>query len=271
MIIAALAAMANPAIAKRKRSKAAPPPPVALPCLNYAPALVAVRGVLQRETFEKPAIEDLFVNPNDPEVGEPPPAPATLPPPSASLSSLPPSNGTNPPAASPPPSSSSPQSGAKLVAVDAGFIGPMMPADPAVVPTSMVADATLMRARPVRRPRASEQVWVLTMRPDICVDVDPNDRVNTGEKRVRKLQLVIDRSLEPSLRKLQKTRVVVEGQLFHAVSRMHYLPVLINAATVRPPEWIPELTEAQSPQQTSRPEAPLPPIPPLLPLPKSLP
>lgn len=257
-------------MAKPKRGKPAPPPPVALPCLTYAPAPVALRGVLQREAFEKPDLEDLFVNPNDPEVGDPlvEPEPGPLPPsPSASLASLQPPKGATASSAAPPmppkPSPAPPPLG-----LDPAFIGPMNPLDTTIVPVSMVVDPVLMRAKPIRRPRASEQVWVLALRPNICVDVDAGDRVNASEKRVAKIQLVIDGSIEPLLRKMQKKSVVVEGQLFHAVSRRHYLPVLINVATVRPPEWTPELTEAQSPLQTSRPEPPLPPIPPLLPLPK---
>lgn len=221
-----------PCFAKGKRSQRATPAPVALPCLSYAPTDVDVIGVIQRESFEKPAMEDLFVDPNDPEV-EP----------------ISPTSTPGSPTASAPPT------------VGPDFIGPMLPANTDEVIPTMEVDPAMLRAKPVKRPLATETVWVLTLLPNICVDSDPSDKINTPEKRVSKLQLVVDKSTEASLRPLQKKKVLLQGQLFHAVSRGHYLPVLINVATIRPPEWKPEVSELE----------PLTPVPPLQPLPKFTP
>lgn len=223
-------AVSDPCLAKPKRV----PARVDAPCLPYAPDVVGISGVLHREAFSQPPIEDLFVSPDDPEVGEPPPddAPADAPPP-----------GGAPPLASavpPPPSSPSP-----ALAADPAFIGPLMPVNATATPIVPAIDPVLLRARPAKRPPPGEFVWVLKVRPDICVAADPTDRVNTSEKRVRELQLVLDPDVESSLARLRKKTVVVHGQLFHALSRRHYLPVLINVETIRPPEWTPELTELQ--------------------------
>lgn len=206
-VLLAAAALISP-------SPAAP----AEPCLSYAPAVVDLVGVLQREIFAQAPIEDLFVDPNDPEVG------------GGDEGSAQETGGTP----SPPPPSGEPATGAivpspTVTPVDPGFIGPMMPP---------MVDPVLLRARPIKRPAQTERVWVLVLRPAVCVAADASDQVNVSEKNVRKLQLIMDKDVELTLRPLIKQRVAVRGQLFHAVSRRHYLPVLVNVETVRPPEWI---------------------------------
>lgn len=225
LLVGAVASAPSLAAGKRAPRAAPAPPPVALPCLSYAPSTVEVIGVLQREAFDKPAMEDLFVDPNDPEVEATPAAP---PPPAATA-----------PAASAPPT------------LGPDFIGPMLPAPPGDAPQMTIVDPALLRAKPVKRPPATETVWVLMLQPNICVESDPTDKINPTEKRVAKIQLVIDKNDDSAMRALQKKQVLIQGQLFHAVSRGQYLPVLINVATIRPPEWTPALTDVQ----------PLPPLP----------
>lgn len=223
----------------------------AVPCMSYGPSVVDLEGILQREAFAQQPVEDLFVNPNDLEVMAEPEATAAAKANSAT---------TGLPAATTAPAPAGPGAGAAADSpltpvVDPAFIGPPMPGSSAPTEAAVQApDPVLLRARPLKRPLRSEQAWVLVLRSSLCVVADPMDRINTTEKKVRKIQLVIAPTDEPALRALQKKKVVARGQLFHAVSRRHYLPVLLNVETIRPPEWIPEPT-------------PLPPLPPLTPLP----
>lgn len=59
----------------------------------------------------------------------------------------------------------------------------------------------------------------------------------------------MDKQLEAGLRPLLKDRVVIRGQLFHAILRRHYLPVLINVEDLRAPEWVQDTTQGQRPRR----------------------
>jgi hypothetical protein len=253
--------------------RAAPAPPA--PCLPYAPAVVELIGVLQREGFEQQPLEDLFVDPNDVEVeGTPPPGMAAVPPeattsgpptPGAARSGPGPTSGS---ALTPPPVP--PPETAPLQArrpEDALSSTAPPPADPALPPTDEQAglpwpadaigpppppwppppDPVLLRARPVKRPLPKEQVWVLTLPKPACLRVEAEDLINKPAKNIRKMQLVVEQSLEPTFRLLAKKRVVVRGQLFYATTRRHYLPILINVEDLRPPEWVQDTTQLPPP------------------------
>lgn len=215
-LTASLVAAAGPAEAAKR------PPPV--PCLSYAPQVVELIGILHRESFEQQPIEDLFVDPNVLEVEGSPPA--ALLPPAAALPAAPADAGMAEEAAPLP--------------WPADAIGPPPPPPPP-------PDPVLMRATPVKRPLPREQVWVLTLPKPACVSVEPGDLINEPVKGIRRMQLVVERSLEPGFRLLLKKRVVVRGQLFHATTRRHYLPILINVEELRPPEMVQDWTQTPPP------------------------
>lgn len=238
-----------------------PPPPQA-PCLTYAPAAVELIGILGREAFDREPIEDLFVDPLDIEVEGTPPAWATPPPAAASPPvAAPPPVDAAPAAAAPPPAAAvaaappapplPPAEGSAAVAgeAEAGMAPPPpWPADAIGPPPPPPGpDPSLLRARPVRRPLPKEQVWVLTLPKPICLRVEADDLINKPAKNIRKMQLVVEKSLEPGFRQLAKKRVVVRGQLFHQTTRRHYLPILINVEDLRPPEMVEDTTQLPPP------------------------
>jgi hypothetical protein len=118
---------------------------------------------------------------------------------------------------------------------------------PPIPPELLAPDPVLLRARPIPKPQPPEAVWVLTLPKPICVDVETGDLINRPEKNVRQVQLIVDKELEPGLRALVRKRVVVRGQLFHATSRRHYLPVLFTVEDLRPPEWVHDTTQHTRP------------------------
>jgi hypothetical protein len=137
---------------------------------------------------------------------------------------------------------------AQAPAADVAALPPPLPwpeeaIGPPPPPVATGPDPVLLRARPVRRPPPREQVWVLTLPKPVCVRADPDDLINTSERNIRKLQLVVDGSLEQGFRQLAKRRVVVRGQLFHATTRRHYLPILVNVEDMRPPEMVEDTTK----------------------------
>lgn len=206
----------------------------AAPCFGYAPDPVELIGALGRQSFSPEPLTDLFVNPDDLEVeGVPPPglagvaASATGPPAQASADAAQPAQVQ--PAAPPP----------GALAAPADFIGPPIP------PELLAPDPVLLGARPVPKPPPPEPVWLLTLPKPICLRVAPSDLINVPEKNVRQVQLIMDKELEAALRPLINKRVVVRGQLFHATSRRHYLPVLFNVEDLRPPEWVQDTTQRQ--------------------------
>jgi hypothetical protein len=208
-------------------------------CFGYAPDSVELIGALGRQSFSPEPLTDLFVDPNDLEVeGVPPPGMA----------------GTAASAAA----GDTPAQAVAAGTAQSTSIAPATPAPgaldppaeivgPPIPPELLAPDPVLLRARPVPKPPLPEAVWLLTLPKPICVRVEAGDLVNQPEKNVRQLQLIMDKELEPGLRPLLKKRVVVRGQLFHATSRRHYLPVLFNVEDLRPPEWVQDTTQRRRP------------------------
>ena len=243
-------------------------------CFGYAPEPVELIGALGRQNFLPEPIQDLFVDPVDVEVeGVPPPGAAGA---AAPIAAGPPPKDTatgtpGPPAATtpvPPPSAAAtPAAAAGPPAKEAATADPLAPTAPPPLPPPAVAaavpalevigppippellapDPVLLRARPVAKPPPPEAVWVLALPKPICIRIEAGDLINQAEKNIRQVQLIVDKELEPGLRPLLKKRVVVRGQLFHATSRRHYLPVLFNVEDLRPPEWVQDTTQHQRP------------------------
>jgi hypothetical protein len=205
-------------------------------CFGYAPDPVELIGSLGRQNFAPEPLADLFVDPNDVEVEGTPPPGITGTAATATGAGAPVQEGTSTaPAASiaptiPPPDASEPPT---------DIIGPPIP------PELLAPDPVLLQARPVPKPPPPEPVWLLTLPKPICVRIEAGDLINRPEKNIKQLQLIMDKELEPGLRPLLKKRVVVRGQLFHATSRRHYLPVLFNVEDLRPPEWVQDTTQRQ--------------------------
>ncbi|MFO1154154.1 MAG: DUF4431 domain-containing protein [Rhodospirillales bacterium] len=208
-------------------------------CFGYAPESIEVIGALGRQSFWPEPISDLFVDPKDVEVdGVPPPGLASGENLTIGATALPQEAA---PGSPPPPLTSAISVSGANPANPADFIGPPIPA------ALLAPDPVLLQARPVPKPPLPDSVWVLTLPKPVCVQIEAGDMINQPEKNVRQLQLIMDKELEPGLRPLLKKRVVVRGQLFHATSRRHYLPVLVNVEDLRSPEWVQDTTQRPRP------------------------
>lgn len=235
-------------------------PAVAADCLRYAPVPVELVGTLVRQFVDRPPVQDLFVNPRDVEVegdrpdsgfggpqaisppkgdaggktAAPPPAataapvPEVPPPPLPNVAAAP---AAPAPEAAPPPLADGTAAGAAAA--------PLLPSPPAVTLTPsepygppLPAVPTVIIPPPVKRPPPPEEIWVVQFPKPLCVIAERNDFVNVTEKKVVKMQIVGETLTRKERLALAKKRVIVRGQLLHALMPRHYTPVLVAAEEI---------------------------------------
>jgi hypothetical protein len=231
-------------------------PAVATECLRYAPVPVELVGTLSRQFVDRPPVQDLFVNPRDVEVeggrpdsgfGGPQAAPAAkgdaggktaAPPPAATVAPVPEEVPPPPPAAAPAPAAAPPLLADGTLAADAAA-APLLPSPPAVTLTPaepygppLPAVPTAIIPPPVKRPPPPEEIWVVQFAKPLCVTAERDDFVNVTEKKVVKMQIVGDTLTQKERLALAKKRVIVRGQLLHALMPRHYTPVLVAAEEI---------------------------------------
>lgn len=212
-------------------------PATAAECLRYAPFPVELVGTLARQFVDRPPPQDLFVNLRDVEVeGDRPdsgyggPPPAT--PPKAAPDSPADGHTAAPSPAAPLPApvaneTSPVQTPAAGLAPPAVTLTPSEPYGPPLpaVPTAIIPP-------PVKRPPPPEEIWVVQLARPVCVIAERNDFVNVTERKVTKLQIIGETLTRKERLALARKRVVVRGQLLHALMPRHYTPVLVAAEAI---------------------------------------
>jgi len=79
---------------------------------------------------------------------------------------------------------------------------------------------------------AKEDIYVLQLDPPI--NVRASDELNTEEKDVREIQLVVrENTVRAELRRQKGKRAGVKGTLFHAHTGHHHRPVLLDLQRVQ--------------------------------------
>ena len=115
---------------------------------------------------------------------------------------------------------------------------PCLKYEPEVVELVGIVKRTVFAGPPnyesVARGDAAEWYWVLHLKNSICVASELADRVNTGETRVRNLQLIFsDVSDYAKHRSLLGRRVIVTGNLRHAETGHHHTRVMLVVKRIK--------------------------------------
>lgn len=86
----------------------------------------------------------------------------------------------------------------------------------------------------IRRGDRAETIWILRLNKPVCVTGNTDD-INTPERRVTDLQLVLDEKQYAQLRPLvgRRIRVVVAGTLFHSHTAHHRTSVLLTVKSLK--------------------------------------
>jgi hypothetical protein len=220
-------------------------PAAAAECLRYAPVPVELVGTLARQLVDRPPVQDLFVNPRDVEVeGDQPDSgyggaqPAA--PPKAEPDSKPDSKTTAPPPPAVPPLAEAPPLPAPAANDAAAAAPPAAGLPPPAVPLTpsepygppLPAVPTVIIPPPVKRPPPPEEIWVVQFARPVCVIAARDDFVNVSEKKVLKMQIIGETLTRTERLALAKKRVIVRGQLLHALMPRHYTPVLVAAEEI---------------------------------------
>ena len=85
---------------------------------------------------------------------------------------------------------------------------------------------------------APETIWLLKLDSPICVDQDSSQPdLNTSQKNVRSVQLVLNNESHERAKSLSGQRVQVAGTLFAAITGHHHTPVLLTVTYLDLPRW----------------------------------
>ena len=84
----------------------------------------------------------------------------------------------------------------------------------------------------------SETFWVLKLDFPICVDQDPADPdLNPAQKKIRTVQLLLNKEADERARSLSGKRVQTAGTLFGAHTGHHHTPVVLTVTYLDRPRW----------------------------------
>lgn len=79
----------------------------------------------------------------------------------------------------------------------------------------------------------AETYWILNLKSPICVD-GPPDELNSPERDVSQIQLVLKREHYERFAQLVGRRARAAGTLFHAISGHHHTSVLLTVDALSP-------------------------------------